>query len=100
MIMALLELGRTVSLTGTLCECSLYLVGNPLITSGLTDIKAGMLVPFRVELYAVAGKAVISYDRPSSSLATLENRALDALGNSLDLDEKMQSLLGALVGGV
>ena len=58
MIMAQLELGRTVSLTGILRECSLYLVGNPLITSEITDIRAGMLVPFRVELYADTGNAV------------------------------------------
>jgi hypothetical protein len=32
----------------------LYLVGNPLITFEITDIRAGTLVPFRVELYAVA----------------------------------------------
>ena len=57
-----------------------------------------MLVPFRVELYADTGNAVISYDRPSSSLATLENRALDALGSSLD--EKMQSVIGALASPV
>jgi hypothetical protein len=53
-----------------------------------------MLVPFRVELYANAGKAVISYDRPSSSLSTLENPAFDALG--ISLDAKMQNLIGAL----
>ncbi|MET4212895.1 DUF302 domain-containing protein [Bradyrhizobium sp. LA2.1] len=98
MIMAHLELGRTVSLTGSLVECSLYLVGNPLIISEITDVKAGMLVPFRVELYADAGKSVISYDRPSSSLDTLDNRALDALGSSLDA--KMQSLIGALASPV
>jgi hypothetical protein len=36
--------------------------------------------------------------RPLSSLATFENRALDALGSSLD--EKMQSLIGALASPV
>ena len=80
-------------LTGTLRACSLYLIGNPLITSEITDIRAGTLVPFRVELYADAGKAVISYDRPAS-LSTLENPAFDALG--ISLDAKMQNLIGAL----
>jgi uncharacterized protein (DUF302 family) len=94
MIMSHLELGRTVSLKGTLRQCSLYLVGNPLIASETADIRAGMLVPFRVEIYAEENGAVLSYDRPSSSLASLRNNTLNTLGTSLD--SKMDSLLAAL----
>ncbi len=57
-----------------------------------------MLVPFRVELYADTGKRVICYDRPSSSLATLEDRARDALASSLD--ERLQSLIGAFASPI
>jgi uncharacterized protein (DUF302 family) len=94
MIMSHLELGRTVSLKGILRQCSLYLVGNPLIASETADIRAGMLVPFRVEIYADESGAVLSYDRPSSSLASLRNKTLDALG--LSLDGKMERLIAAL----
>jgi uncharacterized protein (DUF302 family) len=94
MIMSHLELGRTVSLKGTPRQCSLYLVGNPLIASETADIRAGMLVPFRVEIYVEENGAVLSYDRPSSSLASLRNNTLNTLG--VLLDEKMESLIASL----
>jgi uncharacterized protein (DUF302 family) len=94
MIMSHLELGQTVSLKGALRQCSLYLVGNPLIASETADIRAGMLVPCRIEIYADESGAVLSYDRPSSSLASLRNNTLNALG--VLLDEKMEGLIASL----
>jgi uncharacterized protein (DUF302 family) len=94
MIMSHLELGPTVPLQGTRRQCSLYLVGNPLIASKTADIRAGMLVPFRVEIYADESGAILSYDRPSSSLASLRNDTLNALG--VLLDEKMKSFVASL----
>jgi len=53
-------------------------------------------VPFRVCLYdsITAGSAVISYDRPSSLLAGLEQPELNEI--SIMLDEKIDGVVNAL----
>lgn len=85
MIMSRLALGLT---------ASLYLIGNPLIASETADVRAGMLAPFRVEISATEAGAMLSYDRPSSSLASLRTHALTLLG--LALDGRMDNLVAAL----
>lgn len=78
--------GEFASLKGLPRHCKLYLVGNPVIATEIVniDIRGAMLVPFRVELYEEDGVSCVSYDRPSSFLATLGNPALDAIGTMLD----------------
>jgi len=39
-------------------------VGGPLIASETAHVRAGMLVPFRVEIYAAETCARLSYDLP------------------------------------
>ena len=51
------------------CTIESHLVGSPLIASETAHVRAGMLVPLRVEIYAAETCARLSYDRPSSSLA-------------------------------
>jgi uncharacterized protein (DUF302 family) len=95
-----LELGTIASLKGTQRQCCLFLVGNPLIATEIVghDLRGAMLVPFRVEIYrdAEAVGASLSYDLPSSSLATLGNQAIDVIGASLDA--KMDKVVAALPG--
>jgi len=74
MILAQAEQGPLVSLSGRMIRCTLYLVGNPLIAAQIlaVDVRASLYVPFRVTLYDGGGPdgASISFDRPSSFLAT------------------------------
>ena len=90
--------GEIISLSGALKWCSLYLVGNPVIANKIIsiDVRSSFYVPFRVCLYdsVTAGSAEISYDRPSSLLAGLEQPELKNIG--LMLDQKIDGVVGAL----
>lgn len=96
MIIFRLDLGATASLKGEPRQCLLYLIGNPLVATEIVsnDLRAALLVPFRVEIYAEGGKAMISYDRPSSSLGTLENAAINSIGAALD--QKIAAVIAAI----
>jgi uncharacterized protein (DUF302 family) len=88
MIIARVDLGALTSLSGCEKRCSLYLVGNPVIANRIIsiDLRGCFYVPFRVALYD-EGKpegGVISYDRPSSFLATLGRPELAEIGEHLD----------------
>lgn len=93
MVMTRLDLGPIASLKGTARQCALYLVGNPLIATQIVDldIRAALLVPFRVEIYGDEGRGVLEYDLPSSSLRALGNGDIDAVGASLD--QKMSDVV-------
>jgi uncharacterized protein (DUF302 family) len=88
MIFTRINQGEIISLSGESKRCSLYLVGNPVIANKIisVDIRGSFYVPFRVSLYdhGTTGSAVISYDRPSSFLATLERPELEEIGVMLD----------------
>lgn len=90
--------GPLISLSGRASQCSLFLVGNPVIAAGIIaiDIRASFLVPFKVCLYDDGGAdgASITYDRPSSFLATLGRPELTATG--LMLDEKIDGVVAAI----
>jgi len=78
--------GAITSLSGKTKECSLYLVGNPVIANQILDIDplACLYVPFRVALYHDGEESLMSYDRPSSFLGALNNSQLFEIGKKLD----------------
>jgi uncharacterized protein (DUF302 family) len=88
MIIFRADQGAVTSLSGTTRRTSLYIVGNPIIASGIIGIdpRAGFYVPFRVCIYEGGNSAgaIIGYDRPSSFLGALAQRELVAYGNLLD----------------
>ncbi|SEN11501.1 protein of unknown function DUF302 [Luteibacter sp. UNCMF331Sha3.1] len=90
--------GAITSLSGQSKECALYLVGNPKTANGILDIdiRAALYVPFRVAILApvAGGEAVLVYDQPSSSLATLDHPRLHAIGEGLD--SRMSKLVQAM----
>ncbi len=98
MIIANLNQGQMTSLSGHAKRCRLYLVGNPVIASGILDInpQAALYVPFRVALYQDDGadEAHILFDRPGSSLAQLGDPAIDAIGR--DLNAKIDAVARAV----
>lgn len=97
MIFFRVDLGPTASLKGERRECTLYLIGNPLIATQIVahDMRAGLLVPFGVQVYSEGGNGIISYNRPASALATLGNAEIDTIGAGLD--EKIAAVLAAIV---
>ena len=97
MIFFRVDLGLSASLKGERRECTLYLIGNPLIATEIIahDMRAGLLVPFGVQVYSEGGTGIISYNRPSSTLGTLENAEIDKIGKGLD--EKIEVAIAAMV---
>jgi uncharacterized protein (DUF302 family) len=99
MIIAHVDQGALLSLSGSVKQCSLYLVGNPVIADRILsiDIRACLYVPFRVCLYddGSANGARIAYDRPSSFLGALERPELIAIGLLLDrkIDDAVEAIL-------
>ncbi len=100
MIITAINQGVLTSLPGRAKSCRLYLVGNPVIASGIFDIDphAALYVPFRVALYEAEtpGDARMSFDRPSLSLALLGHPKLDEIG--LLLDGKIDAVVRAVCG--
>ena len=98
MIIFRADQGKITSLSGQEKRCSLYLVGNPVIANKIISIEPGasLYVPFRVALYEAGGPegAIISYDRPSSFLATFGGPELVEIG--LSLDRKIDGVAAAL----
>ena len=96
MLFASFDQGDVATLEREAIHCRLCLVGNPAIAAEIVriDERAYLYVPFRVAIYLPRseGSAVISYDRPSSSLGSLQVDALAAYGTMLD--EKMDRVLG------
>jgi hypothetical protein len=98
MIIERADLGRVASLSGREKQCVLYLVGNPVIANRIIsiDLRGSFYVPFRVALFDEGAPegAVISYDRPSSFLATLGRPELAEIGE--DLDRKIAAVAAAI----
>lgn len=98
MIISRADQGKIASLSGRELRCSLYLVGNPVIATEIIsiDLRGSFYVPFRVALYdnGDTDGAVISYDRPSSFLATLGRPELVKIGESLD--DKIDGVVAAI----
>jgi uncharacterized protein (DUF302 family) len=98
MIFCRVDQGVLVSLAGTARQCSLYLVGNPIIAQRIlsVDVRACLYVPFRVSIYDDGGPegACIAYDWPSSFLAALGRAELTELGALLD--RKMEEVVAAV----
>jgi uncharacterized protein (DUF302 family) len=101
MILGKFDQGAVASLAGTPIRCRLYLVGNPAIAARIVriDTRACLYVPFRVAIYETraAPGATISFDRPSSSLGTLDNPELEPIGQTLD--QKIDAVVGSIHRG-
>lgn len=99
MIFSRIDQGRLARPDTGIRQCSLYLVGNPVIAEQILriDARASLYVPFRVCLYAHddLGGAIISFERPSSFIAALRNAELMKFGYLLDkkIDSVIQSIL-------
>jgi hypothetical protein len=81
------------SLAASQAHARQYLIGNPLIASKMTqhNALAALYAPIRLLVYSEDEKTVISYDRPSSSFARLNNEAINETAHALD--EKFEELV-------
>lgn len=91
--------GALTSLEGALQQCALYIVGDPVTAQQIlaVDIRASFLVPFRVAIYhdGSPNGATLTYERPSSLLATLGRPELAGIGRGLDA--KIDAVVAAVL---
>lgn len=93
MVMAEVNQGQMLSMTGLSLKATLFLVGNPTVGKQLfeQDHAVGLYVPLRVSVYADAnGKTHVEYDRPSSLLGQFKNEQIAMIAKMLD--EKLDGL--------
>lgn len=93
MVMAQVDQGNMLSMTGLSLKATLFLVGNPTVGKQVfeQDHAAGLYLPLRISVYADAsGKTYVEYDVPSTLLGQFKNPKIDMVAKMLD--EKLAGL--------
>src|SRR6266581_4914941 len=93
MVMAEVNQGKMLSMTGLSLKATLFLVGNPTVGKQLFEQNhgVGLYVPLRIFVYSdESGKTHVSYDKPSTLLAQFHNDKVAMIGQMLD--EKLNGL--------
>lgn len=87
MVMAEVNQGKMLSMTGLSLKATLFLVGNPTVGKQLFEQNhgVGLYVPLRIFVYSdESGKTNVSYDKPSTLLAQFHNDKLAMIAQMLD----------------
>lgn len=93
MVMAQVDQGKMLSMTGLKLKATLFLVGNPTVGKQLfeQDPAVGLYVPLRISVYTDGdGKTYVEYDKPTSLLGQFKNDKLSMIAQMLD--EKISGL--------
>lgn len=93
MVMADIDQGNMLSMTGFKLKAHLFLIGNPTVGKKLFEQShgVGLYVPLRIFVYTDAsGKTFIAYDTPSALLSQFENEEIGMVAQMLD--QKIESL--------
>ena len=94
MVMATVDQGNMLSMTGLNLKATLFLVGNPTVGKKLFEQNhaVGLYVPLRVFVYQDKdGKTYVSYDKPSELLSQFDNDDIRQTAGMLD--QKLQGLV-------
>lgn len=94
MVMATVDQGNMLSMTGLNLKATLFLVGNPTVGKKLFEQNhgVGLYVPLRVFVYEDKdGKTYVSYDKPSELLGQFDNNEIKQTAGMLD--QKLQGLV-------
>lgn len=93
MIMATVDQGNMLSMTGLKLRATLFLVGNPMVGKKLFEQNhgVGLYVPLRVFVFeGTDGKTYLSYDKPSAVLSQFKNEEINK--TAAMLDQKLDGL--------
>lgn len=93
MIMAQVDQGKMLSMTGLTLKATLFLVGNPTVGKELfaQSHGVGLYVPLRLFVYTDPdGKTFVSYDKPSTLLGQFQNEKITMVAQMLD--QKLEGL--------
>lgn len=87
MVLAEVDHGKILSMTGLKLKAKLFLVGNPMVGKELFEQThaVGLYVPVRLYVYTDAGgKTHVEYDKPSSLLGQFQGDKIGMVGKMLD----------------
>jgi len=93
MVMAEVDQGKMLSMTGLKLNATLFLIGNPNVGKQLFEQNhaVGLYIPLRLFVYTGAnGKTFVEYDKPSTLLAQFENEKVGMVAQMLD--QKIEGL--------
>lgn len=93
MVMAQVDQGKMLSMTGLQLKATLFLVGNPTVGKQLfeQDHAVGLYVPLRISVYEdTDGKTYVEFDKPSALLAQFKNEKVGMIAQMLD--QKIEGL--------
>ena len=95
MVLAEVDHGKILSMTGLKLHAKLFLVGNPMVGKQLFEQNhsVGLYIPVRLYVYTDAnGKTFVEYDKPSSLLSQFNDEKIGMVAKMLD--EKIGGLAG------
>ena len=95
MVLAEVDHGKILSMTGLKLKAKLFLVGNPMVGKQLFEQNhsVGLYIPLRLYVYTDAnGKTFVEYDKPSSLLSQFNDEKIGMVAKMLD--EKIGGLAG------
>ena len=87
MVMAEVDQGNLLSMTGYKVKAHLFLIGNPTVGKKLfeQDHAVSLYVPLRVSVYVDANdKTIVEYDKPSALLSQFEGEKVGMVAQMLD----------------
>ena len=93
MVMAAVDQGKMLSMTGLSVKATLFLIGSPNVGRQLfeQDRAVGLYVPLRLFVFTDAqGKTYVSYDKPSTELSQFSNEKVGMVAKMLD--QKIEGL--------
>lgn len=93
MVMAEVDQGKMLSMTGLSLKATLFLVGNPTVGKQIFEQEhgVGLYVPLRVFVFTDAnGRTFLEYDKPSSLLGQYKNQKVTMVAEMLD--KKLEGL--------
>jgi len=87
MVMAEVDQGNLLSMTGYKVKAHLFLIGNPTVGKQLFEQNhaVGLYVPLRVSVYMdTNSKTFVEYDKPSALLSQFEEEKIGMVAQMLD----------------
>ena len=87
MVMAQVDQGKMLSMTGLSLKATVFLVGNPTVGKQLFEQShaVGLYVPLRIAVYTdTDGKTYVQYDKPSTLLGQFKNDTIGMIAQMLD----------------
>jgi len=86
MVLAELNQGKILSMTGLQVKGHSFFVGNPNVGKEAfsADPSVGLVIPVRINVYEKEGKTYVNYFKPSDLFASFNDKKVKMIGGKLD----------------